>query len=197
MDELISTQIDTLLNQIAAGNDKAIETLYRHYHRPLFAFVRHLINADEAADDIVHDTFMAVWKNPLNFNGRSKFFTWLCAIAKNKTLDHQRKIQRHQRLPIDEWDDDLADTAADASWDVQGHFEDIELNEIMQGCIDALPLPQREATYWVYYQDLRLEEVARLQNSPANTIKTRLLHARSKLRDCLEKVFSLADTEKG
>jgi RNA polymerase sigma-70 factor (ECF subfamily) len=196
MDELTSTQINSLLNQIAVGNDKAIETLYRHYHRPLFAFVRHLINVDEAADDIVHDTFLAVHKNPLGFNGSCKFFTWLCSIAKNKTLDHQRKTMRRLQLPVEEWNDELADTTADTSWDVLGHFENIELGDIMQGCIDKLPSPQREATYWVYYQDLRLEEVAKYQDSPVNTIKTRLLHARLKLRDCLEKVYGLADRER-
>jgi RNA polymerase sigma-70 factor (ECF subfamily) len=197
MDELSSPQLSRLLNRIADHDDKAIEQLYRHYHRPLYAFVRHLIRVEEAAEDIVHDTFLAVRKNPLGYDGSCKFFTWLCAIAKNKALDYQRKTQRRERLPLEEWNETLAETTADLSWDVLGHIEGVELNEVMLGCIDRLPLTQREAVYWVYYQDAKLEEVAILQDSPVNTIKTRLLQARLKLRDCLEQVYDRVELRRG
>lgn len=193
MDDLPVTNVKSLLNQIVAGDDKAIETLYRHYQRPLFAYVRHLISVDEVADDIVHDTFLVVQQKPLSFDGSCKFFTWLCAIAKNKARDWQRKNIRRQKLVVEELDE----TMVDESWDVLGCFESSELSEIMQGCIDNLSLVQREATYWVYYHDLRLDEVATLQGSPVNTIKTRLLHARQKVRDCLEKAYAQVGMGRG
>lgn len=187
MDDFSPAQIFSLLNQIAQGDDQALVTLYKHYQRPLFAFVRHLVLADEAAEDIVIDTFLAVRKTPLGFDGSCRFFTWLCSIAKHKHQDWLRKRNRQQRLDVEEWDEQLAETTA-LDWDVVSHFEDLELADLMRGCIDQLPQPQREALYWVYYQDAKLETVAQIQTSPVNTIKTRLLHARLKVRECLEKL---------
>ena len=195
MDELSPSQITLLLNQMAKGDDKALERLYRHYNKSLAAFVRHLVIADEVVDDIIHDTFVAVYKNPLGYDGSCRFFTWLCAIAKNKALDHQRKAMRRDRLKVEDWNDETEDIP-NVSEDVLGHFEEKELQEIMLGCIDQLPNTQREAIYWVYYHDMRLEDVANLQNSPTNTIKTRLLHARHKLRECLINIYASEDIDK-
>jgi RNA polymerase sigma-70 factor (ECF subfamily) len=189
MDDLSPTHLQVLLNQIAQGHDKAMEALYRHYHRQLFAYIRHLVPVDEAAEEILQDTFMAVHNKPLAYNGECKFFTWLCSIAKNKALDWWRTMKRQQTKDMTELDEILADSTPDLSWDVHEHYEHSELNLAIMGCLDKLPDTQREAAYWTFYHDLRGSEVARIAGAPENTIKTRLLHARSKIRDCLERAY--------
>jgi RNA polymerase sigma-70 factor, ECF subfamily len=192
MDEFSPTYTQAVLNQIAQGDDQAIMKLYRHYRPALFAYIRHLVTVDEAAEDILHDTFMVIYKKPLAYNGQCTFFTWLCSIAKNKVADWWRATQRQQKkdIKMEELDTNLADTIADLSWTVLECYEGDELNKVMQGCLDKLPAIQREAAYWTYYHDLPVKEVALIAECPENTIKTRLLHARNKIRDCLERVYA-------
>ena len=190
MDEFSPDQLQSVLNQIAQGNDKAMEVLYRHYHAALFAYIRHIVTLDEAAEEIVHDTFMVIHSKPLAYNGDSKFSTWLCGIAKNKAADWWRATGRQQKkeLKMEELHATMEDTAG-LSWTVTEHYEKRELSKVIQGCLDKLPDKQREAAYWTYYRDCRVSEVALIAECPENTIKTRLLHARNKIRDCLERAY--------
>jgi len=53
--------------------------------------------------------------------------------------------------------------------------------------METLPDEQREALHLVFYEDMSLGEIAQLQDCPENTVKTRLFHARRKMRECLER----------
>lgn len=191
MDDLSPVDLQAVLNQIAQGNDKGMTRLYRHYNAALFAYIRHLVTVDEAAEELVHDTFMVIYSKPLAYNGQCKFFTWLCSIAKNKAADWWRATGRQQQkeLKMEELNAILEDTDK-LSWAVTEHYEKTELSKVMLGCLDKLPDSQRIAAYWTYYLDLRISEVALNVESPENTIKTRLLHARHRLRDCLDRAYS-------
>lgn len=190
MDEFSPDHLQSVLNQISIGNDKAMEALYRRYHAALFAYIRHIVTIDEAAEEILHDTFMVIHSKPLAYNGQCKFFTWLCSIAKNKAADWWRATGRQQKndIKMEEMTVVFPDTP-DISWAVIEHYEKTELNKVMQGCLDKLPDSQREAAYWTYYQDFRINEIALIAECPENTIKTRLLHARHKIKDCLERAY--------
>ena len=190
MDDLSPDHLQSVLKQIDQGSAKGIEVLYRHYHAALFAFIRHRVSVDEAAEEIVNDTFMAIYHKPLAYNGDCKFFTWLCSIAKNKTVDWLRSNGRQQNndKKVEYLNATLEDSAC-LSWSVTEHYEKGELQKVMQGCLDKLPDTQREAAYWAYYHDLRLKEVALIAECTENTIKTRLSYARLKIRDCLERAY--------
>ena len=197
MVDLSPDELHAVLNQIALGNDKGMERLYKHYQQALYAFIRHQVGFDEAAEEILLDTFMAINSKPFGFNGESNFFTWLCAIAKNKVKTWLRTTDRHQKkkIKLEEQTENLSDDPQ-LSWAVLDHFEKSELNQVMQGCLDKLPTSQREATYWSYYNDLRISEVALIAQCPDNTIKTRLHYARLKIRDCLERSYVGLDIER-
>lgn len=172
-----------LLNQIGAGDDKAATRLYRHYHGYLYAFVRHQITNDNDAEEIAHDVFLSVFRKPEGFRGDAKFSTWLCAIAKNKVIDLLRK--RGRSHAIQAMDDDLAQNLPDPNWDFIAEFEETEKDLALQHCRDALPHEQKEAIFLVFYEGLGLDAVAQRQNCPAGTVKSRLFHARRRLRDCM------------
>ena len=94
MEDLPSKEIAALLNRIAQGDDQAVRTLYQHYQRSVYAFIRHKVSNEAAAQEILNDTFLVMCQKPHVFNGSSKFHTWLCGIAKNKCLDWRRKQAR-------------------------------------------------------------------------------------------------------
>ena len=98
MQDLPEKEIQSLLNQIALGDDQAVSRIYLHYQRSLYAFIRLRVADDNDAEEILHDTFMVMCKKPLSFNSGSKFSTWLYAIAKNKTLDWWRRKGRMSEM---------------------------------------------------------------------------------------------------
>jgi RNA polymerase sigma-70 factor (ECF subfamily) len=185
--DLSHEEINNLLNRIAKGDDKAATTLYLHYHRGLFAFIRLRVPDDTDAENILNDTFMVAYRKPEGFNGESKFSTWLYGIAKNKALDWwRRKGRLAETVEMDDEQLALIPDAADGILDV---LERKDKNEVLRECIEKLPLEQRDALYFSYYEDENVEFIAQQQQCPVGTVKTRLFNARIKIRTCMEKAW--------
>lgn len=187
MNDLPREEISNLLNRIAQGDDKAVETIYLHYQRSLFAFIRFTVPDDTDAENILNDTFMAVCKKPEGFNGESKFSTWLCAIARYKSMDWwRRKGRMAETVEIGEEQLEMIADTADGVLDV---LEQKERDEVLRECMEKLPFAQREAIYFACYEDENVEFIAQQQQCPVGTIKTRLFNARIKIRKCMEKAW--------
>lgn len=187
MNDLPQQEINNLLNRIAKGDDKALKALYLHYHRGLFAFIRLRVPDDTDAENILNDTFIVVCKKPEGFNGESKFSTWLFSIAKNKTLDWWRSKSRlAETVEMDDEQLALIPDTADGILDV---LERNDRDEVLRECMEKLPLEQRDAIYFSYYEDEGVEFIAQQQQCPIGTVKTRLFNARIKIRNCMEKAW--------
>lgn len=187
MNDLPGHEISDLLNRIERDDNQAVGKLYRHYQQAVHAFIRRRVPDDAAAEEILIDTFLVMCRKPGAFDGTSKFSTWLCGIARNKALDWLRAHGRQAELV--EIDEEVIETAADPDWDILDRLERKEESEVLRRCVDQLPLAQREAAYWVWYQDEKLETVAERLDCPLGTVKSRLHHARSSIRDCVERAF--------
>ena len=185
MQDLSNEEVTTLLNQSASGNDKAVIQLYRHYFSFLYAYVRHQLADTQAAQEVTQDVFFAVFLKPQSFAGNARFSTWLCGIAKNKCVDWWRKERGPMALTsLDE--NDQYDQI-DPNWDLMANLEAKQNSEAMRKCLDKLPTDQREAIFWVHYQEEGLESVAKHLDCPVGTVKSRLFNARTKLRDCMSR----------
>ena len=185
MTDLPDDTLAEILNRIGQGDDQAATRLYRHYHDFLYAYVRHRLADDAAAEDITQDVFVAVFKKPKDFAAQSKFSTWLCAIAKFKTADWWRRQKR--QLPLDDVGEDVLENEPDPNWDFVARLEAAQDSEALRYCIDRLPADHRETIFWVYHQDASVDEVARRQDCPEGTVKSRLFNARKRLRDCVSR----------
>lgn len=86
--------ISEWLERVRHGDQVAIQAIYRRYYAALHAFIRLHIRDEGAAEEIVDDTFMVVFTQPHQFEGRSAFKTWLYAIAKNQCHDWLRRTAR-------------------------------------------------------------------------------------------------------
>jgi RNA polymerase sigma-70 factor (ECF subfamily) len=181
MIDLPESSVSALLNQIWHGDDKAATRLYRHYHGFIYAFLRHRVHNDAAADDITHEVFFAVFHKPLSFHGNSKFSTWLCQIARHKAADWWRKQASAEFVS----EDGVLEAEIDPNWDFVIQLEAAQDAQVLRHCIDKLPSEQREAIFWTFYQDASEAEVARHQGCPTGTVKSRLFNARKRLRDCV------------
>jgi RNA polymerase sigma-70 factor (ECF subfamily) len=187
MTDLPSEELSRLLNRIAAGDEQAVTAVYRHYRGFLHAFVRRQLADAATAEEVVQDTFFDALRWPQRYQGQAKFSTWLCSIASHKAIDRLRK---HGRQPaIETLDDDIVENIADPDGDFTAALEDAELHEWLARCIEALPPAHKEALFWAFFDDERIEDVAVRQGCPPGTVKSRLFHARQKLRACLKDIF--------
>jgi len=100
------------------------------------------------------------------------------------------------RLVVDVQGDELENVPA-PDWDLLSRLESEELNEVMQECIDRLPVTHKEAFFWTWYEEEPLSVVAERLNCPAGTIKSRLFNARAKIADCVKNVFGIGTSYAG
>jgi RNA polymerase sigma-70 factor (ECF subfamily) len=172
-----------LLVRIGQGDEVAFRELYRAFSRRLYAYVIRKLGNEAQAEEIVADTLYEVWKAPARFRGESQFSTWIIGIARNKVL-----MAFRSRKP-DAVYEDLQDLAEVIASEDAGAFEQLaqrQRREGVQHCMERLSDDHREAIHLVFYEGMSLAEVAQVQSCPENTVKTRLFHARQKLRNCLK-----------
>ena len=171
-----------LLGRIGQGDEAAFRELYRAFSRKLYAYVLRQLGDPARAEEIVADTLYEVWRQPARFRGDSQFSTWLIGIARNKVL-----MAFRSRRP-DEKHEDLDDVAEVVAADDESAFDILAQQQRHEGvrrCMDKLSTDHRECVHLVFYEGMSLAEVAIVQACPENTVKTRLFHARQKLKNCL------------
>jgi RNA polymerase sigma-70 factor (ECF subfamily) len=164
-----------LLHRTAAHDRKAFEDLYYVYHRRLARFLTRMTRHPELAEEIINDTMWIVWQRAGEFRGSSRVSTWVMGIAYRRALKAFRRASV-QLVPVDEAPERASDV--DASTEVEG-FERIEL---IAQAIAELPLEQRLVVELTYYLGHSCAEIAEILDCPVNTVKTRMFHARRKLR---------------
>lgn len=157
-----------------------MQDLYRAFNRRVFAFAMNRLNDHAEAEEVTIDTLLEVWKHPQRFRGESRFSTWLLGIAHHKALDRLRS-RRTDHVPVDEHLDLMADPALRPDQVVEA----ADRQRMLAECMDKLPDEQRECLHLVLLDGLSLGEVSRVQSCPENTVKTRLFHARQKMKNCL------------
>ncbi len=163
-----------LLDRIASREREALAELYRRYHGRLFKFVYRMTGSHSVSDELVNDIMLIVWKSASAFRGDSRVSTWIFGIAYRQSL---KRLSRKQLAVVPDSDpDSLASTEG----------RNLELEDWVRFGLDALPPAQRLTICLVFYVGLSYEEVARVTDCPVNTVKTRMFHARKKMKQQLE-----------
>ena len=161
-----------LLERIARKDRHAISELYRAYHPRLFKFVFALTRSYSSADELVNDIMLIVWQKAATFRGDSKVSTWIFGIAYRQAL---RSVTRRRKTYPQAC---TGETACDDS-------VDIEMQDWVWRGLHTLPHPQRMSMVLVFYYGLSYSETAEITGCSVNTVKTRMFHARRKLREYL------------
>ncbi len=181
-----------LLAAVHAGDTRALDSLYHTWSAKVRLFARMQLahsglDADTLAGEITVDVFHDLWRYPDRFDGRVAFNTWLLTLTRNKAID---RLRQHQRRHA--WEDGAALDGLDPAGDAQ-HEPPAQLaqQQRQRGVLDCLrrlrnPLQRESLMLWAL-EDMPLADIARLQGSPENTVKTRLYHGRLNLRACLER----------
>jgi RNA polymerase sigma-70 factor, ECF subfamily len=177
---------EALLARVAAGDSRALETLYDRYSRVVYGTALRILGATEPAEEVVQETFWRVWRRSSTFQpGRGQVSSWILGIAHNLAIDELRR-QRARPSPVyDEDDRPVLRDLEDGRMDVAGAALEEEQRRLISAALEQIPAEQREAIELAYFGGLSQSEIAaRLQN-PLGTIKTRIRLGLQKLRDIL------------
>ncbi len=175
-------RVRELLERVGRQDQTAFRELYKAFSRRVFAYLLNMVKDHGRAEEILVDTMHEVWRAPARFRGDSQFATWLIGIARNKALMAYRA-----RRP-DEMHDDLDDIAEVVAADTPDAFAQLAARQRSEGvrlCMGKLSGEHRECMHLVFFEGLSLAEIATVQGCPENTVKTRLFHARQKIKNCL------------
>jgi RNA polymerase sigma-70 factor (ECF subfamily) len=189
-----NAEVAQLLVRIGREDQAAFRQLYKAFSRKVYAYVLNMLNDHARAEEVVADTLYEVWRHPQRFRGESQFSTWLIGIARRKALmvyRARRPDEAHADL------DDIADVMASDSPDGYAELAARQRREGVQHCMGKLSDEHRECLHLVFFEGMGLAEVAEIQNCPEGTVKTRLFHARQKIRNCLQVLLRREGSEPG
>ena len=170
---------EALIAAIAAGDASAIRVLYNRHNVGVFRFVTRLVGDSTAAEDIVSETFIDVWRQAGAFEGRSAVLTWIMSIARFKALSTRRR-RHHVEL-----DEKIAETLADQASTPEQTMLEMDQAAQLRECLTRLSAQHREVIDLVYYHHRTIEDVAEIVQVPKNTVKTRMFYARRRLAGLL------------
>jgi RNA polymerase sigma-70 factor (ECF subfamily) len=166
------------LDRVAAEDIVAFEALYRAYHPRLTRFLRGLLPQRALVEEVLDDTRLVAWRRAHTFNATSKVSTWLFAIAYRQAMKALRGADR--ALPLDE-DDAIASSLSGPEVALQQQH----LHARIGDALETLPPIHRVVIELAYYHGHSCREIAEVMACPVATVKTRMFHARRKLRDLL------------
>jgi RNA polymerase sigma-70 factor (ECF subfamily) len=175
---------EELMSQLAAGAQEALGPLYSRYARLIFHLAAQTLDRS-AAEEIIQDVFLAVWRRASTFDPvRGAFRPWVLQIAHFRILNELRRRSRQPRLEPD-LDGLLEASLPDDSLEPAEAFQRASIRATLQEALADLPTPQRQVLDLAFGEDLTHEQVAAALNLPLGTTKTRIRAGMQNLRNKL------------
>ena len=182
-----------LVDRARNGDSAAFEQLVRQYDRQIFRVAQHITQNREDAEDITQDVFFKAYTKLDQFQGNSKFSTWLVRIAVNESLMRLRKRKTSKTVSMDEdvHTEEGSIPRDFAEWrpNPEQLYNQGELSEILRKTIQGLPPGFRTVFTLRDIENLSTEETAEALGLSVPAVKSRLLRARLQLRERLSRYF--------
>jgi len=188
-----------LVQAAKKGDLEAFSELVKRYDRNVFRIAQHITHNEEDAQDVVQDAFLKAYQNLEQFQGNSKFYTWLVRIAVNEALMKLRRRRSDKTVSIDEdvetEEGSMPREVADWSPNPEQLYGQSELSDILKKTIQGLPPGFRTVFVLRDVEGLSTEETAEMLSLSIPAVKSRLLRARLQLRERLSKYFKSKGAE--
>jgi RNA polymerase sigma-70 factor, ECF subfamily len=182
-----------LVAQSREGDAEAYGQLLRRYQNKIFRLAQHITQNREDAEDVLQETFLKAYEHLDQFQGNSKFYTWIVRIAVNQALMKLRRRKNDKSVSMDETIDTGEDTVVReiAAWDEdpEERLSREELGDILDKAIESLEPPYRSVFVLRDIEELSTEDTAEALGLSIPAVKSRLLRARLQLREKLTRQF--------
>jgi RNA polymerase sigma-70 factor (ECF subfamily) len=174
-----ATSDTSLVARVAQGDRQALHVLFARHQNAVFRFVLRLTGNHAAAEDIVSEVFIDLWRQASAFEGRARLSTWLFAVARNKACSAMR---RRTDEPLE---DGVAESIPDDAATPEEALGASTRGAALRDCLERLSPLHREIIDLVYYHEKSVEECSAIVGAPVATVKTRVFYARRQLADLL------------
>ena len=172
-----------LLARVAERDVQAFEKLYRLYQPRLTRFLTTLLKRPPLIEEVLDDTMMVVWQTADRFRGSSKLSTWIFAIAYRKA--HKARLRWPEPAEEPKVDERVSEEAPpDEAMDQD------RLRGALLRAMDQLSADHRAVVDLTYFHGLGYREIAEIVDCPVDTVKTRMFHARRRLKQAMSGTFA-------
>jgi RNA polymerase sigma-70 factor (ECF subfamily) len=179
-----------LLAAVGAGDRAAFRQLYAHYSTPLFSLAIRLVGDAGAAEEVLQDTFVKIWRHAAVYDSRkSRPFTWTVTILRRTSIDHLRKNRRYAgTVPLPDDDDAPAEFA---TGEISRQTTEVnETRQLLHATLAAIAPPQRTALELALFSTLTQDEIALRLAQPIGTVKSWIRRGLLELRGTLNEITS-------
>jgi RNA polymerase sigma-70 factor (ECF subfamily) len=166
-----------LVAAIRSADQSAMAELYDRYSSIVYSVALRVLQDTGAAEDVLQDVFMQLWRNPGAFDAsRGNMAPWLAVIARHRAIDALRR-----RRP----ESDIENVVVSIEPDLAGDADRSRAMDKVRGALRAMPAPQKSALEMAYFEGLTHSEIAEKTGEPLGTVKTRIRSGLLSLRKAL------------
>lgn len=178
------TTDEALLRRIANQDEQAMEVFYQRHASAVFQFAEKTLRNPADASEVSNEVMMEVWRKAQTFSGGSKVKTWLLSIAHHKAVDAVRRKSRHDSN--DPLEEEQVTSMQCSLEDARAGAED---KTRIKHCMKELKQGHQQVVYLTFFEGLAYPEIANILDIPSGTVKTRMMHAKNQLMNCLSRLF--------
>jgi RNA polymerase sigma-70 factor (ECF subfamily) len=187
-----------LAEQVQRENARVVEGLKRQdpalldelilqYQHRLLRYLLYLTGNREMAEDLFQETWMRVLMRGSQFNGKSRFDTWLFTIARNLVIDVRRRKSMASLEEMYESNDEERPFEVPSQEKTPfDHLATLEHGELVAEALLTLDPLHREVLVLRFHEEMSLEEIARMTHAPLSTVKSRLYRGLAALKPRVE-----------
>lgn len=172
-----------LMQQVKAGRRDCLEVLLRRYATPLLTYLHRISGARHSAEDLLQETFLAVWAKRESFAGLGSFGSWLFAIATNCHRQAYRRQNRRMGM-VEHWDSMTA-VPCSAPTPLENSLIS-EQHQSLELAISRLPEQQRMVLVLRHWNRMSHAEISKVVDCTEATVRSHLHHALSNIRRYME-----------
>ena len=167
-----------LLGRVTRGDEAAMAALYDRYSRVVYSVALRVLRDPSAAEDVLQEIFMQVWRTPESFvSARGSLAGWLAVVARNRAIDMLRR-----KKPTEQ----VEDVSLPMPGNLSEEGERSLLMERARVVIAQLPPEQRKTLEMAFFDGLTHSEIAEMTGDPLGTVKTRIRSALLVLRKAFQ-----------
>ncbi len=156
--------------------ERGFRLLMAQYRERLYWHIRRIVLIHEDADDVLQNTFIKIYRGILQFEGKSKLYTWLYRIATNEAITHLQSTARQASSSLDDPASIMAGRLLADEW-----FDGDEIQVRLQKAITQLPDKQRLVFNLRYYDEMPYEEMSTMLDTSVGALKASFHHAVKKI----------------
>ena len=165
-------KLEELILRVAAGEQQALEELYRRTRGAVYAVALSLLRNAHDAQDVAQEAFVRVWEGAAQYRPQGSPMAWLLTVARNLARMKLRQGARQAELSDEEWEAIPADSPAVTPED----------RELLQGALASLEDQERQVVLLHAVTGLKHREIAQLMEMPLATVLSKYHRALKKLK---------------